>query len=62
MLRFNPRARAWARQFTTVVRYLQEQFQSTRPCVGATDSLGNIMLALNVSIHAPVRGRDAEDR
>ena len=55
---FNPRARAWARHIVRFDLAAHEPFQSTRPCVGATDRIKHWAARCKVSIHAPVRGRD----
>jgi len=44
--RFNPRARARARRWWIVLEEAFRQFQSTRPCEGATAALGKMLVPL----------------
>ena len=55
---FNPRAPRGARQFFMAWFRKERAFQSTRPSWGATVAHTGIALAIPISIHAPLVGRD----
>ena len=57
---FNPRAPCGARRLSRLVRRMQEVFQSTRPLRGATSLLSILLPVVDISIHAPLAGRDDE--
>ena len=59
---FNPRAPRGARHFANVERKIDSVFQSTRPSRGATAKAREIADRYYISIHAPLAGRDGEER
>ena len=60
---FNPRAPCGARPRIMFVRLWRMIFQSTRPLRGATTfAVSEIMWSYDISIHAPLAGRDAFTR
>ena len=55
---FNPRAPRGARLHGAVDQHRRDEFQSTRPSRGATLSAFCLNLCVDISIHAPLAGRD----
>ena len=55
---FNPRAPCGARQTVRLWAEEDEIFQSTRPLRGATCKCDSWLLISEISIHAPLAGRD----
>ena len=58
---FNPRAPCGARLRSSVSSLSNSGFQSTRPLRGATAFVGRGSGVLDISIHAPLAGRDGYD-
>ena len=58
-IHFNPRAPCGARQYHSDTSGKLYQFQSTRPLRGATVVITHPVPFFNISIHAPLAGRDA---
>ena len=55
---FNPRAPCGARRGASYFEYLRSKFQSTRPLRGATSPPFFLQKLVQISIHAPLAGRD----
>ena len=59
---FNPRAPCGARHFEHNEIHVHAAFQSTRPLRGATMTISTLLFGSNISIHAPLAGRDSSGR
>ena len=60
LIYFNPRTPCGARLLRLTPKSLRERFQSTHPLRGATMKLGHWLGLKQISIHAPLAGRDSK--